>query len=76
MRLLSLTRSSIPLLAALALAVASVFEYANLLRGEATYEFSIVSEHGGPIASSQGFSVHSEPLAKEGYDTLIVGGDR
>ena len=59
----------------LALAVASVFEYANLLRGEAAYEFSIVSEHGGPIASSQGFSVHSEPLAKEGYDTLIVAGD-
>ena len=59
----------------LALAVASVFEYANLLRGEAAYEFRIVSEHGGPIASSQGFSVHSEPLAKEGYDTLIVAGD-
>jgi transcriptional regulator GlxA family with amidase domain len=59
----------------LALAVASVFEYANLLRGEAVYEFSIVSEHGGPIASSQGFSVQSEPLAKEGYDTLIVAGD-
>jgi hypothetical protein len=49
----------------LALAVASVFEYANLLRGEATYEFSILSEHGGPIASSQGFSVHSEPLLKK-----------
>ena len=55
--------------------MASVFEYPNLLRGEAAYEFSIVSEHGGPIASSQGFSVHSEPLAKEGYDTLIVAGD-
>jgi transcriptional regulator GlxA family with amidase domain len=59
----------------LALAVASVFEYANLLHSDAAYQFRIVSEHGGPVASSQGFSVHSEPLAEEGYDTLIVAGD-
>jgi transcriptional regulator GlxA family with amidase domain len=59
----------------LALAVASVFEYANLLSGEAAYAFSIVSERGGPIASSQGFLVHSEPLAETGYDTVIVAGD-
>lgn len=59
----------------LALAVASVFEYANLLRGEEVYQFRIVSEHGGAVVSSQGFSVNTEPLAKEGYDTLIVAGD-
>ncbi|PYE17233.1 AraC family transcriptional regulator with amidase-like domain [Paraburkholderia silvatlantica] len=59
----------------LALAVASVFEYANLLRGEEVYQFRIVSEHGGAVMSSQGFSVNTEPLAKEGYDTLIVAGD-
>jgi transcriptional regulator GlxA family with amidase domain len=64
-----------PQFQSLALAVASVFEYANLLRGEAAYDFSIVSERGGPIASSQGFSVHSEPLADAGYDTVIVAGD-
>ncbi|MBJ9675798.1 GlxA family transcriptional regulator [Burkholderia gladioli] len=59
----------------LALAVASVFEYANLLHGDEVYRFRIVSEHGGLVASSQGFSVQSEPLAEEGYDTLIVAGD-
>lgn len=59
----------------LALAVASVFEYANLLHSEAAYQFRIVSEQGGPVTSSQGFSVHSEVLADEGYDTLIVAGD-
>ncbi|WP_322046587.1 GlxA family transcriptional regulator [Paraburkholderia sp. J67] len=59
----------------LALAVSSVFEYANLLHREAAYELRIVSEHGGPVATSQGFSVHSEALASEGYDTLIVAGD-
>jgi transcriptional regulator GlxA family with amidase domain len=59
----------------LALAVASVFEYANLLRDEPTYQFTLISERGGPIMSSQGFSVHSEPFADGGYDTLIVAGD-
>jgi transcriptional regulator GlxA family with amidase domain len=59
----------------LALAVASVFEYANLLHSEPAYEFRIVSEHGGPIMSSQGFSINSEPLVEQGYDTLIVAGD-
>ncbi|WP_414441148.1 GlxA family transcriptional regulator [Burkholderia sp. 22PA0106] len=59
----------------LALAVASVFEYANLLHSEEAYRFRIVSEPGGPIVSSQGFAVHSEVLADDGYDTLIVAGD-
>ncbi|WGS54070.1 GlxA family transcriptional regulator [Paraburkholderia sp. D15] len=59
----------------LALAVASVFEYANLQCEAPFYRFSIVSEQGGPITSSQGFSVFSEPLAETGYDTLIVAGD-
>ncbi|RFU44884.1 GlxA family transcriptional regulator [Paraburkholderia sp. DHOC27] len=59
----------------LALAVASVFEYANLLHSEQAYEFRIVSERGGPVSSSQGFSVHSEALGDGSYDTLIVAGD-
>jgi transcriptional regulator GlxA family with amidase domain len=59
----------------LALAVSSVFEYANLLHSEPVYQFRIVSELGGPVASSQGFSVHSEALGDEAYDTLIVAGD-
>jgi transcriptional regulator GlxA family with amidase domain len=59
----------------LALAVASVFEYANLLHTELAYRCCIASEHGGPITSSQGFSVHTEALAADGYDTLIVAGD-
>jgi transcriptional regulator GlxA family with amidase domain len=38
---------------ALGLAVASVFEYANLLRGERGYQFRLVSEEGGPVMTSQ-----------------------
>jgi transcriptional regulator GlxA family with amidase domain len=64
-----------PRFQSLALAVASVFEYANLLHGEEAYRFSVVSEHGGPVNSSQGFAVHTEAIDAEGYDTLIVAGN-
>ena len=33
----------------LSLSLGSVFECANLLRGEQAYEFHLVSESGGPI---------------------------
>ncbi|MEC9413294.1 MAG: GlxA family transcriptional regulator [Pseudomonadota bacterium] len=59
----------------LGLAVATVFEYANLLHAEAVYEFHLVSEHGGPVMTSQSFSVNTERLTNNSYDTLIVGGD-
>jgi transcriptional regulator GlxA family with amidase domain len=64
-----------PRFQSLALAVASVFEYANLLHGEEAYRFSVISEHGGPVTSSQGFAVHTEAIDAEGYDTLIVAGN-
>ena len=60
---------------ALGLAVASVFEYANLLHHERFYNFRLVSEHGGPVMTSQTFSVNTERLSDSQYDTLIVGGN-
>ncbi|WP_186250703.1 GlxA family transcriptional regulator [Burkholderia gladioli] len=60
---------------ALALAVAAVFEYANLLHSHQVYEFRVVSETGGAVMSSQGFSVNTECLQDAAYDTLIVAGD-
>ncbi|ALM82233.1 GlxA family transcriptional regulator [Bordetella sp. N] len=60
---------------ALGLAVASVFEYANLYRGEQAYHFRLVSEEGGPVMTSQGFSVNTDRLRDSTYDTLIVAGD-
>lgn len=60
---------------ALGLAVASVFEYANLLRGERAYQFRVVSEDGGPVMTSQSFSVNTDRLRDSSYDTLIVAGD-
>ncbi len=59
----------------LALAVATAFEYANLMNGEATYDFVVVSEHGGAVPSSQGFAVHTVPWGRKVFDALIVSGD-
>ncbi|WP_144110448.1 GlxA family transcriptional regulator [Paraburkholderia sp. BCC1886] len=59
----------------LGLAVASVFEYANLVRGERVYQFKLVSEDAGPVMTSQSFSVNTERLRDGTYDTLIVAGD-
>ncbi len=58
----------------LSLSIGSVFECANLLRGEPAYEFHLVSETGGAVMSSQGFSVNSTAIRPEGYDSLIVSG--
>jgi transcriptional regulator GlxA family with amidase domain len=60
---------------ALGLAVSSVFEYANLIRGERVYQFRLVSEEGGPVMTSQSFSVNTDRLRDSTYDTLIVAGD-
>ncbi|BCQ51881.1 GlxA family transcriptional regulator [Burkholderia gladioli] len=60
---------------ALGLAVASVFEYTNLYKGERVYQFRLVSENGGPVMTSQSFSVNTDRLRDWTYDTLIVAGD-
>ncbi|MDE1996023.1 MAG: GlxA family transcriptional regulator [Rhizobiaceae bacterium] len=59
----------------LGLAVTTIFEYANLISEENSYELTIVSEHGGPVRTSEGFSVNTEPLGSGRFDTLIVTGD-
>lgn len=59
----------------LGLAVASVFEYANITSKKQVYQFRLVSEQGGPVMTSHSFSVNTERLSNSSYDTLIVGGD-
>ena len=63
-----------PQFQSMCLALGSVFECANLLRGEAAYRFSLVSETGGLVQSSQGFAVDTQPMQAGAYDTLIVSG--
>jgi transcriptional regulator GlxA family with amidase domain len=58
----------------MSLAAASVFEFANLNAGEAVYDIRLLSETGGPVRSSIGVSVETEPLRSPAFDTLLVGG--
>jgi transcriptional regulator GlxA family with amidase domain len=45
------------------------------MHGEPVYDLKLVSEHGGAVMSSQGFSVNTIALDDQGYDTLMVTGD-
>jgi transcriptional regulator GlxA family with amidase domain len=52
----------------------SVFEHANRVMDEPVYDVHLLSETGGPIRSSIGISVETEPFDDTIFDTLIVGG--
>ena len=54
-------------------AVASVFEFANMETSEPVYDVRLLSETGGPVRSSIGMSVGTEPFDDTIFDTLIVG---
>ena len=58
----------------MALAAAPAFEVANLAGDAATYELHFVSEHGGPIHTSAGMTMETEPFGEAAFDTLIIGG--
>lgn len=60
---------------ALGLAVGSVFEYANQIADEPTYDVVLLSEKGGAVKSSQGFEVYTTAFSRREFDTLIVLGD-
>ena len=53
-------------------AVASVFEFANKEMAEPVYDVRLLSETGGPVRSSLGMSVATEPFDDTDFDTLIV----
>lgn len=59
---------------ALDLAALTVFEFANTLLPAPAYELATVSVDGGPVRSSAGVAIDSQPLAHANYDTLLIGG--
>jgi transcriptional regulator GlxA family with amidase domain len=58
----------------MSLAALSVFEFANKEMGEPAYDVRLLSQTGGPVRSSLGVSVSTEPFDDTSFDTLIVGG--
>lgn len=60
---------------AMNLAVTTVFEFAGLAAGEPAYEVVLLSEHGGPVPTSGGFAVATQPFGRRHFDTVLVVGD-
>jgi len=56
------------------LAAASAFEFANLTVKPEAYKVHCLSENGGPVPSSLGVAIQTEPLAGYSFDTLLIGG--
>jgi transcriptional regulator GlxA family with amidase domain len=54
-------------------ATATPFEIANKQAAEPVYDIRLLSAHGGPVRTSLGFQVLTEPLSEELYDLIIVG---
>ncbi|MDB5785306.1 MAG: helix-turn-helix domain protein [Caballeronia mineralivorans] len=52
----------------------TVFELANRMTKEPHYEIRLISESGGPVRSSLGYSVMTDSFAEGGFDTVIIGG--
>src|SRR5262249_11378563 len=55
------------------LAAISVFEVANLILREPVYEVSLLSEAGGLVRSTAGFSVETAPFDDRVFDTVMIG---
>jgi transcriptional regulator GlxA family with amidase domain len=55
-------------------AVSTAFEVANLHSGMPVYEVHMLSEDGGAVRTSLGFSVNTEAFSGDPFDLLIVGG--
>lgn len=58
----------------MSLAAVSVFEFANIHLEEKLYEILYLSEKGGPIPSSFGMTIDTEPFGDPSFDTVIVSG--
>lgn len=58
----------------MAFAGISAFEVANQSTPTPHYEIRLISEEGGNVRTSLGYSVSTDPFDAAGYDTVIVSG--
>jgi transcriptional regulator GlxA family with amidase domain len=56
----------------LSLAPLAVLEFANIAADSPAYAIELLSEAGGPVASSVGVTVETAAVSRSGYDTLII----
>ena len=57
------------------LAVSSVFEMANWTLGYSAYQLTLISEHGGGVATSVGYEILTEAFKRRTFKTTIVAGE-
>jgi transcriptional regulator GlxA family with amidase domain len=57
-------------------AVTSPFEIANQQATEPVYDIRLLSKDGGPVRTSVGFQVLTEPFSAARYDLLVVGASK
>lgn len=57
----------------MSLALTTVFELANLSLQDPHYRITFLSAKGGPVISSVGAAIDTEPVSDKVFDTLIVG---
>jgi transcriptional regulator GlxA family with amidase domain len=58
----------------MSLAALSVFEMANVEAAEKLYSIRILSEGGGPVASSIGTTMDTQAFSRPAFDTVLVTG--
>ena len=54
-------------------AAITVFEVANFVVGDAAYDVTLLSEHGGLVRSTAGFSVQTKAFEDRVFDTVMIG---
>jgi transcriptional regulator GlxA family with amidase domain len=57
----------------MSLAALTAFEIVNLPPAGQRYDIRLLSEHGGPVRSSSGMMLETEPFGDPAFDTVIVG---
>jgi transcriptional regulator GlxA family with amidase domain len=57
----------------MSLAALTAFEIVNLPPADQRYDIHLLSEHGGPVRSSAGMTLETEPFGDPAFDTVIVG---
>ncbi len=64
-----------PRISTMCLAVTSVFEMANWKLRSPAYQLMLVSEHGGPVATSVGYEIQTVSFKRRRFDTIVVAGE-
>ena len=57
----------------MSLSTVAVFETANHVAGEDVYRVALLSEHGGLVPTSAGFSIDTVPFGNRRFDTVMIG---